>query len=229
MNICGLGFIKIQDNQRTDFSGSIKIREKDFIDKYPLKQVRRADNFSKLSVLAAQYAVVDSNIAGVSRDRIGIVLTSSFGPHITTFRFLDNILDYGDTQVSPILFSNSVHNAAASYIAYSLDICGPTISTVSFHQSFITGLFIAEAWLKEKRCDYVLVGACEESGKEIEYVLRFHPELKPTSAWVFLSVSKNKYTKVYCARQALKSMDSLGMVEELLQKSRYHQSIKEGS
>ncbi len=47
-------------------------------------------------------------------------MATAFGPHVTTFNFLDDILDHGDAAVSPTTFSNSVHNAAASYIAMAL-------------------------------------------------------------------------------------------------------------
>ena len=86
-------------------------------DKQVLKEARRADNFTKMATLAAYDALIDSGIPEQSKQKLGIILATAFGPHVTTFSFLDDILTYGDAGVSPTLFSHSVHNAAASYIA----------------------------------------------------------------------------------------------------------------
>jgi 3-oxoacyl-[acyl-carrier-protein] synthase II len=127
-------------------------------DKTLLKKIRRSDAVSKMSVLAAADALADSGIKDISQKKLGIILTTAFGPHVTTFNFLDDILDHGDAAVSPTTFSNSVHNAAASYIAMSLNIKGPTLTITQFQFSFQSGLQLAQAWLDQGRCDYVLAG-----------------------------------------------------------------------
>jgi len=89
-----------------------------------LKKIRRSDAVSKMTVLAASDALVNSGIENIAAKRLGIIVATAFGPHVTTFNFLDDILDHGDAAVSPTTFSNSVHNAAASYVAMSLNIKG---------------------------------------------------------------------------------------------------------
>jgi len=136
-----------------------------------LKKIRRADRFSKMAVLAAWDAVIDSGIQiNHKESEIGIILATAFGPHVTTFRFLDDIIDYGDDSVSPTTFSHSVHNAAASYISTLLNSRGPTVTITQFaspiHQAFI----LAQAWLNEGRCKYVLVGCVDECGNVMEYI-----------------------------------------------------------
>ena len=83
---------------------------------------------------------------------------------MTTFDFLNDILDYGDTSVSPTTFSNSVHNAAASYVSLCLNIRGPTMTVTQFRFSFPAALQLAMAWLEQGRCDYALVGAADQYG-----------------------------------------------------------------
>jgi 3-oxoacyl-[acyl-carrier-protein] synthase II len=139
-------------------------------DKTLLKLNRRADKLSKMAVLAAADALADSGIDNIAQKKIGIILATAFGPHVTTFAFLDDILDYGDTGVSPTTFSNSVHNAATSYIATSLKIKGPTLTVTQFRFSFQTALQLAEVWLAQGRCDYVLVGAVDQYGEVLDYV-----------------------------------------------------------
>lgn len=135
-----------------------------------LKAMRRADRFSRIATLAALDAVTDSGVSVEDSDRVGIIFATAFGPHNTTFRFQDDILDYGDAGVSPTIFSNSVHNAAVSYISRALKIKGPTWTVTGFDQPFERAAELAEAWLNEGRCDYVLLGGGDECGTVMEYI-----------------------------------------------------------
>jgi 3-oxoacyl-[acyl-carrier-protein] synthase II len=139
-------------------------------DKSLLKKIRRADKLSKMSVLAASEAVKDSGVDPAQMKNAGLILATGFGAQVTTFGFLDDILDYGDAAVSPTTFSNSVHNAAASYVASSLMIKGPTLTVTQFRFSFQAALQLANAWLLQKRCDYVLLGAVDQYGDVLGYV-----------------------------------------------------------
>jgi 3-oxoacyl-[acyl-carrier-protein] synthase II len=123
-----------------------------------------------MSVLAAADALADSGIEDIAAKKIGIILATAFGAQVTTFEFLDGILDYGDAAVSPTTFSNSVHNAAASYISSSLNIQGPTLTVTQFRFSFQSALQLAETWLQQGRCDYLLVGAVDVYGHVLGYV-----------------------------------------------------------
>ncbi len=139
-------------------------------DRSLLKKLRRADKLSKMSVLAAADALADCGIADITRKKIGIILATAFGAQVTTFDFLDGILDYGDAGVSPTTFSNSVHNAAASYVSSSLNIQGPTLTITQFRFSFQSALQLAQTWLEQGRCDYLLVGAVDQYGDVLGYI-----------------------------------------------------------
>jgi 3-oxoacyl-[acyl-carrier-protein] synthase II len=139
-------------------------------DRTLLKKLRRADKLSKMSVLAAADALADSGIPDITRKRIGIILATAFGAQVTTFEFLDGILDFGDAAVSPTTFSNSVHNAAASYVSSSLNIQGPTLTVTQFRFSFQSALQLAKTWLEQGRCDYMLVGAVDQYGDVLGYI-----------------------------------------------------------
>ncbi len=139
-------------------------------DRTLLKKIRRADKLSKMAVVAAAEALRDGGVqAGPGAD-LGVIVATAFGAHVTTFGFLDNILDYGDAAVSPTTFSNSVHNAAASYVASSLDIKGPTLTVTQFRFSFQAALQLAETWIDQKRCASVLVGAVDQYGDVLGYI-----------------------------------------------------------
>jgi 3-oxoacyl-[acyl-carrier-protein] synthase II len=188
-------------------------------DKTLLKKIRRSDKLSKMCVLAAADALADTGIENICQKRIGIILASAFGPHVTTFGFLDGILDYGDGAVSPTMFSNSVHNAATSYITMSLDIKGPTLTVTQFRFSFQTALQLADTWINQGRCDYVLVGAVDQYGEVLGYVsdqklitakdgkikpFSFHPTCQvPGEGAVFFLVNKEGAKNDYCSVDAV--------------------------
>lgn len=183
-------------------------------DKTLLKKIRRSDKLSKMCVLAAADALVDSGLDNLTQKKIGVILATAFGPHVTTFSFLDGILDYGDAAVSPTMFSNSVHNAATSYITMSLDIKGPAMTITQFRFSFQAAMQLASAWIDQGRCDYVLLGAVDQYGEVLGYVSdeklttandgRIKPfSFKPTcqvpgEGAVFFLVSNKETAHDYC-------------------------------
>ena len=195
-------------------------------DKSVLKEMRRADDFSKMASLAAYDAFVDSGLGDEAKRSLGIILATAFGPHVTTFRFLDDILDYGDANVSPTIFSHSVHNAAASYIALLLGARGPTLTVTQFAHSFHQALIIAQSWLEEKRCEYILVGSADQCGAVMKYIcsqklllssdgrikpfLFAHtPEAVPGEGSAFFLVSNKEMPKAYASISARRD-DVLG-------------------
>jgi 3-oxoacyl-[acyl-carrier-protein] synthase II len=140
-------------------------------DRSLLKKVRRSDPLSKMAVLAAADALADSGMGDAVPARLGVIVATAFGPHVTTFDFLDDILDHGDAAVSPTTFSNSVHIAPASYISMSLNIKGPTLTVTQFRFSFQAALQLAKTWIDQRRCDHVLLGAVEQYGDVLGYVM----------------------------------------------------------
>ncbi|MDO9288364.1 MAG: beta-ketoacyl synthase N-terminal-like domain-containing protein, partial [Thermodesulfovibrionales bacterium] len=111
-------------------------------------------------------------------------------------------------------FSNSVHNAAASYITSALDIHGPTLTVTNFYFCFQYALQLAQAWINEGRHDYVLVGAAEQYGDVMRYVydqkltpshdgkvrpFNFKPACQvPGEGAVFFLMSRENSGNVYC-------------------------------
>ncbi len=139
-------------------------------DRSVLKGMRRADRFSRMAVLAAHDAYVEAGLElGENSAGLGIVVSTAFGPHDTTFGFLDEILDFGDVSVSPTRFSHSVHNAAASYTATVLGSRGPACTITDFESPLRAGLMTAELWLRTGRCACALVGYVEEVSKPLTY------------------------------------------------------------
>ena len=148
-----------------------RLLDSDLKDREVLKEARRADRFSRLTVLAAHDAITDSGrTLDDARESTGIIVASAFGPHATIFKFLDGVIDYGESGVSPTTFAHSIHNSAASYVATVLGCKGPTMTVTAFYFSFQQALLLASAWLNGGRVNKVLIGVVEECSTAMEYI-----------------------------------------------------------
>lgn len=134
-----------------------------------LAPARRADRFCKMTLLAATEALAG---CAVPPERIGIILATAFGPHGTVFKFVNDLLEFGDEQASPTVFSQSVHAAAASMVAAAAHLHGPALTVADLAFPFEEALTLAEAWLAADRCDAVLVGAVDEISDVLAHVVR---------------------------------------------------------
>ena len=150
-------------SQASEFAVNHRVSDDFLNDPATSKQLRRADRFVRMASIAALDAFARAG-APIPSERIGLIVTSGFGPHVRGFKFLDGILDAGDAEALPTDFSHSVHGAAASYIAGLLDLRGPSLSTTDFELGFEHAVLLAQTWLAGKTCDRVLVGAVEELG-----------------------------------------------------------------
>ena len=124
------------------------------------RKLRRLDNFSRLALLGAILATEDAKM-DLAGSRTGLIVASAHGATATTFAFLDSVINDGDALASPTLFSNSVHNAAASHIAEYFTITGPTLSLTQGADSLTMALLSASQWLASGRVDTVLCGAID--------------------------------------------------------------------
>lgn len=160
------------------------------------RSMRRADRFIKMAAIAALDAGTppDLSCPGVASEQIGLIVTSGLGPHCRGFKFLDDVLDSGDSNALPTDFSHSVHGAAASYIAGLLDLRGPSLTTTDFEIGFEQAVLLAQCWLHQGTCRRVLVGAVEELGDTMIQMASQIPEardLSPGEGAVFLMLGNS--------------------------------------
>ncbi len=178
------------------------------------EKLRRADRFCRIAWLPAGEAFRELFSAGKGEpEDTGIILSTGFGPHSSTFGFLDDVLDFGEKLVSPTKFSHSLHNSAAGYISSVLDVTGPVSTVTQFFHSFHYALIQADIWLKENRCRYVLVGGVDETGDVMDYAVERkrnsgcnidpfsfskNPAAVPGEGSVFLLVGRDHREEGYC-------------------------------
>lgn len=133
------------------------------------RELRRIDHYSKMTLLAASMALKDAGLSLGDHPSRGIIVATGYGPHRTTFSFLDSFIREGDSMSSPTQFASSVHNAAAAYSSILLKEKGPTLTVSQFDMSVASALLTAACWLQEGRVDRILFGAVDEYSDVLGY------------------------------------------------------------
>jgi 3-oxoacyl-[acyl-carrier-protein] synthase II len=160
---------------RSKKAGMIRsFHPKDFISASKIRRLDRASQFaiaaSKLALEDAKFSVTHENSA-----RVGIVLGSGFCGLSSSEEFhrgqvLKDFLD-----LNPILFPNTVPNAASSHASIELGIRGVNCTLV---QSFCTAeaaILFACDQLQKGRTDLILTGGVDELS---EFLFRGFSELR---------------------------------------------------
>ncbi len=172
----GIEEIKVFD---TSFSRSRKagivhsFNAKDFI--APGK-IRRLDRASQFAIAASKLALADAGVT-VTREkasRVGIVLGSGFCGLSSSEEFHRGQVLKGFLDLNPMLFPNTVPNAAASNASIELGIQGVNCTLV---QSFCTAeaaIVFACDQIRKERADVILTGGVDELS---EYLFRGFSEL----------------------------------------------------
>jgi 3-oxoacyl-[acyl-carrier-protein] synthase II len=130
----------------------------------PLK-IRRLDRASQFAIAASKMALEDASLTigdDVAPERIGIILGSGFCGVVSSEAFHRGQVLRGPGDLNPILFPNTVPNAAASNTSIELGIKGPNSTVV---QSFCTAeaaLLFARQQLLAERADVIVTGGIDE-------------------------------------------------------------------
>ena len=131
----------------------------------PPKALRRVDHYSRMAIIAGYLALQDAKesaeiVEGLP-EPMGVIVATGMGPTAGTLDSQAPDADAADLRLSPIQFSNSVHNAAAAYISMLLKIRGPNVSINQYDMSVPLAFQTAVDWLEEGRAASVLVGGVD--------------------------------------------------------------------
>ncbi|MCL2144264.1 MAG: beta-ketoacyl synthase chain length factor [Endomicrobia bacterium] len=130
---------------------------------FDAKQLRRIDDFTKLSLFCAAKTLAEAEIKlDEEKEEIGLIIATGRGPVKQTCNFMDSIIDDGDLMASPLAFSASVHNCVETHISMLLKFRGPCLTVSQGGNSFESAVNTAKNWLLSQRCKYVLLGAADE-------------------------------------------------------------------
>lgn len=129
----------------------------------PLK-ARKFDRCSLLATVAAGMALTDAGIdpKGGDPTRIGIALGCGFGGIANSVEFLSGYFSRGVEGLVPMLFPNTVANAAASNASIEHGLKGPNVTQVQRFCSAEAAIQMACRFLEEGRADVMLAGGVDE-------------------------------------------------------------------
>jgi 3-oxoacyl-[acyl-carrier-protein] synthase II len=127
----------------------------------PPRTLRRVEHYGRMAILAALLAVEDAGMAGAVPTDTGLVVATGMGPTANTLDLQASDIPLADLSLSPILFSNSVQNAAGAYISMLLGMRGPTLSINQYDLAVPLAFQAAVDWLDEGRTRTVLVGSVD--------------------------------------------------------------------
>ena len=132
------------------------------------RQLRRADDFIRLGVCAGfetlQLATDEQELR--TPESMGVILGTMFGPMETNFDVLDQVVN--TEPVSPTLFSHSVFNSAAGYLANTLKIEGRALTVTDFSFPFFQALEQGQLAILGGSVDSCLVLQVETYSKLIQ-------------------------------------------------------------
>jgi 3-oxoacyl-[acyl-carrier-protein] synthase II len=140
-------------------------------------KIRRLDRASQFAIAASKLALTDAGFS-VTREngsRVGIVIGSGFCGLSISEEFHRSQVLKGYLDLNPMLFPNTVPNAAASNASIELGIQGVNCTLV---QSFCTAeaaLIFACDQLKNGRADFMLTGGVDELS---DYLFRGFSDLR---------------------------------------------------
>jgi 3-oxoacyl-[acyl-carrier-protein] synthase II len=147
---------------------------RDFIS---VKNIRRMDKISLFTAAAARLALNDAGLQVTpdNRDRIGILLGTSFGATDVTVQFASTLLTEGPALVNPILVPNTVMNAPAGHTSIELGFRGVNITVTHFAVSAETAIAYAVGEIRRGAADYMLAGGVDILSQfYYEALCRFH-------------------------------------------------------
>jgi len=128
-----------------------------------VKNLRRMDKLSLMTTAAARLALEDAGIvvdAG-NRDRIGMILGTSFGPTDVTARLAEILIMKGPALVNPSIVPNTVMNAPAGHASIELGFRGVNTTVTHYAISAETALAYAVSEIRRGTADYILAGGAD--------------------------------------------------------------------
>jgi 3-oxoacyl-(acyl-carrier-protein) synthase len=129
----------------------------------PLK-ARKFDRCSLLATVATGQALTAAALprGTMPSERIGITMGSGFGGITNSEEFLTGYFQKGVEGLTPMLFPNTVANAAASNASIEHGLQGPNVTTVQRFCSAENAFQLACRFIAEGRADVMVTGGVDE-------------------------------------------------------------------
>lgn len=153
--------------QRAATVGEVSRRVDDVVSP---KFLRRLANLSRYAVGAASLCFQEpgrderwsSEGAAARRDATAVILGTSFGCSAYHFEYYENLFRHGIKDASPLLFSESVMNAASGYISIHLKLRGASLALVGGEEVGLGAIVDATDRIRLGEARAALAGGAEE-------------------------------------------------------------------
>lgn len=174
----------------------------EFTSVLPGKVRRRINRFADMAMTAAESCFNEAQEKQTAdKGQVGCIFNTAYGPLETNLEFAKQIIADDPDACSPILFSNTVHNACLGTIAIQLGITGPSTMLLGSNH-----LWMSEQMLAEGKAEVMLAGAVEEYNEELRCSLTAFSKESETyadAAVVFALRSANEETDGVAIRETL--------------------------
>ncbi|QDE92939.1 beta-ketoacyl synthase [Myxococcus xanthus] len=122
-------------------------------------QLRHMDRLGRIALTATTLAI---EAAGPGNPlQTGIAFGSSYGCLPTNAEYLEGILERGGRYGNPVVFQNTVTNAATGYISMVHDLRGPTATLCSGHAAGLEALRFGCQQIEEGQAERMVVVAAD--------------------------------------------------------------------
>lgn len=126
--------------------------------------LRQADPLSRLAVRAASRALDEAGLGrgDDAEDEMGLAVGSGFGCLASNVEYLEVILARGTRRGNPIVFQNTVPNAAAGYVSIAAGIGGPNATFSSGKGAGAEAVLFGWDLISDARLSVALVGSADQ-------------------------------------------------------------------
>jgi 3-oxoacyl-[acyl-carrier-protein] synthase II len=130
----------------------------------PVSKIRKLDRASQMAIAASEQALEDAGLAITDANtcEVGIILGSGFCGLANSEAFHEGQVLRGFLEMNPMLFPNTVPNAAAGNVSIELGIKGVNSTVVQSYCTAETAIIMACNQLAEGRAKAILTGGVDE-------------------------------------------------------------------
>lgn len=130
----------------------------------PAPHLRQMDRLGRIALTAAELALKDADLdlSTIDPEDVGIALGSGYGCLAANAEYLTGIAERGARRGNPIVFQNTVPNAATGYISLAKGIRGPNATLCSGWIAGLEAVDFGVYQIADGRVKTMIVGAVDQ-------------------------------------------------------------------
>ena len=135
--------------------------------------MRQMDGLARIAVIAAKAALADASchVGEDEADRIGLAFGSGYGCLASNFEYLEVIRVRGTRLGNPVIFQNTVPNAATGYVAMATGIRGPNATFAAGKVAAAEALAFGREQIQEGWAFAALCGSADQLSIPARWIL----------------------------------------------------------